>query len=369
MMRAAIYSRKSTAQDGVDDTDLSVQRQEDSARAFAAAKGWTVLDGHVYADKGISGAAAPATLREKARMLAAIMAVGGPPFEVLITQAPDRLSRRDGDESFAELKAIARAGVEIWFYADGSRFTFGDFASNTLGFLRGEFAAEYRRAIAVKTSEAMRRKFQRGHVVGGRTFGYDNCCSACARLLPSGAERCCKDGHTVRRINPAEAAVVREIHERSARGEGLTRITKALNAAGAVTPRAQQGRPHAWATSSVRAVLHRTAYSSDDVYGKTKKRDVFGAVHQTPRPASEWQHRTDPSLRIISDELWSRAHDRLAERQRKHTGGRGRQRDLDSHYLLSGFARCGTCNGGLAHHSRQHGSQRARTSYYGCTSY
>jgi hypothetical protein len=31
----------------------------------------------------------------------------------------------------------------------------GDFASNTLGFLRAEFAAEYRRAIAAKVREAM----------------------------------------------------------------------------------------------------------------------------------------------------------------------------------------------------------------------
>ena len=36
-------------------------------------------------------------------------------------------------------------------------------------------------------------------------------------------------------------------------------------------------------------------------------------------------------------------------------------------YLLSGFARCGCCNGGLAAHSRSHGARRQR--FYGCTSF
>ena len=34
-------------------------------------------------------------------------------FQVLVMQAPDRLSR--GDDGFAELTRIAKTGVEIWF--------------------------------------------------------------------------------------------------------------------------------------------------------------------------------------------------------------------------------------------------------------
>ena len=93
-------------------------------------------------------------------MLSAIT-TGEPPFDVLVTQVGDRLSRRDGDEAFAALKTIARAGVEVWFYSDGTRFQFGDFASNTLSFLKGEFAAEYRRAVSQKTYEAHRRMARR----------------------------------------------------------------------------------------------------------------------------------------------------------------------------------------------------------------
>jgi hypothetical protein len=54
-MIAAIYARKSTDQN-LPDEEKSVTRQVERARAFAARKGWTVADAHVYADDGISGA-------------------------------------------------------------------------------------------------------------------------------------------------------------------------------------------------------------------------------------------------------------------------------------------------------------------------
>jgi DNA invertase Pin-like site-specific DNA recombinase len=55
-MIAAIYARKSTEQTGVSDEARSVTRQIEHARAYAARKGWTVADEHVYQDDGISGA-------------------------------------------------------------------------------------------------------------------------------------------------------------------------------------------------------------------------------------------------------------------------------------------------------------------------
>ena len=55
-MIAAIYARKSTEQTGADADAKSVARQIDNARAFAASKGWTVADAHIYADDAISGA-------------------------------------------------------------------------------------------------------------------------------------------------------------------------------------------------------------------------------------------------------------------------------------------------------------------------
>ena len=55
-MIAAIYVRKSTEQTGTAEEAKSVTRQIDHARAYAATKGWTVAEAHVYVDDGISGA-------------------------------------------------------------------------------------------------------------------------------------------------------------------------------------------------------------------------------------------------------------------------------------------------------------------------
>ena len=125
---------KSTQQDVTDPWDKSVERQIENAKAFAASKGWTVAEGQIYVDDAVSGAET-AKLREKQRMLALIRS-GSAPFEILVTQSNDRLSRRDGDDALRELKDIDRAGIEIWFYADGQRFEYGTFETNTMGFLR-----------------------------------------------------------------------------------------------------------------------------------------------------------------------------------------------------------------------------------------
>jgi DNA invertase Pin-like site-specific DNA recombinase len=141
-MIAAVYARKSTEQTGADADAKSVARQIDNARAFAAAQGWTVHDSFIYADDAISGAEIK-KLVNRQRLLDAVDG-GRPPFQVLVMRDASRFSRRDGDEAFGELKRLAQAGVEIWFYQDGTRFSFGTFSDNVVGFVRAEMMAASR---------------------------------------------------------------------------------------------------------------------------------------------------------------------------------------------------------------------------------
>lgn len=151
-------------------------------------------------------------------------------------------------------------------------------------------------------------------------------------------------------------------------GCGLTRIMKALNEEGLPAPRPQQGRPRGWVTSSVREVLLRPLYRGEIVWNQSRKRDAWGLANRSERQAEAWVRLAAPDLRMISEDLWRTAHKRFDERQRKHTtSGRRRPGDIDSPYLLSGFARCAVCGGGMAAHSRQHGGQRVF--FYGCTSF
>lgn len=161
---------------------------------------------------------------------------------------------------------------------------------------------------------------------------------------------------------------MRRIFELCATGTGLTRIAKTLNAERAVSPRPQQARPAGWSPSTVRDVLHRTLYRGEVLWNRSRKRDTWGQHRQQARPAAEWLRVDAPNLRVVSEEAWEAAHSRLRGiRARLETAQGDRpivRRDIDSAYLLSGFARCASCGGALSVVSRQHG--RRRVFFYGC---
>ena len=344
-MNVAIYSRKSTSQNGADIDAKSTARQIENARAFAEAKGWRVSDEHVYADDAVSGAETK-RLVNRQRLLDVIRA--GAPFGAVIMRDASRFSRRDGDEAFGELKALARAGVEVWFYQDGTRFTFGTMADNVVGFVRAEMNAEFRRQIAKWTREAMQRKARAGHVTGGRVFGYDN-----VRV----------NGHVERRINDAEAGVVRRIYELYATGHGLPTIAHTLNDDAAPCPRAQQGRVKGWCASSVREVLKRPLYRGEIVWGKSRKRGDDGQVAPTRQTRATWLHTPAPELRLVSEKLAASVDARFAsmrKRALRQANGRliGRPPGEGSPYLLTGLLRCGVCGGGMEVLSSASGGKR-----------
>jgi site-specific DNA recombinase len=353
---AAIYARRSTEQRGADAEAKSVQMQIANARAFAREQGWTVDERHVYFDDAVLGAD---IRRLKARQQLLDVIARGAPFQILIVREQSRFWRRDGDETFGELKAIARAGVDVWFYRDRSRFSFGTFGDNILGFVKAEAAADYRRQIAGWTYDAMERKARAGHVTGGRVFGYTN-----VRVA----------GHVERRIVDDEARIVRRIFELAAAGLGKTTIAKRLNAGGAIAPQPRgQDRPVGWAPSSVREVLHRELYRGVSVWGRTKKRDAGGQVDPHARPESDWLRVEAPQLRVVPEPLWRAAHARLEASRHAYlrgTSGRlcGRPVDgADRKHLLIGLARCKTCGGTIEVNSRRHG--RTRQPFYACATH
>jgi DNA invertase Pin-like site-specific DNA recombinase len=108
---AAIYARKSTDQSSVADEQKSVARQVDHARQYAARKGWTVSNEHVFIDDGISGAefaARPGFLR----LMNALKP--RPAFQVLVMSEESRLGREAIETAYA-LKQIVTSGVRAWF--------------------------------------------------------------------------------------------------------------------------------------------------------------------------------------------------------------------------------------------------------------
>jgi site-specific DNA recombinase len=352
-MKGAIYSRKSTEQNVSEDA-RSVTRQAELARAFAAEKNWTVVE--EYVDDGVSGALTE-KLVSRARMLAA--ATEGR-FQALIVRDLDRLSRND-EELPSLVYALRDCGVEIWCYADRSRVDTRTALNRGMLSMRATFAAAEREAAQTRTREAMRRKAERGEVAGGRVLGYTN-------VRQPG-------GPVLRVVNAAEAAIVRRIFDLCAQGRGLLKTARTLNAEGVENPSGQDRsraskRVGSWSTSGLRAILHRELYRGRIVYGATQNDYRGGKRIKVPPLAGEAPIVLEqPELRIVSQELWQAAHERMAATHAallRRTDGQmvGRPASgLESKYLLSGMLSCGACGGRLVINKTMGSRGRPQTRY------
>ena len=348
-MIAAIYARKSSDQN-LPDEEKSVTRQVAHARACAARKGWSVAEAHVYADDGISGAEftkRPGFLR----LMNALRPRAA--FQVLIMAEESRLGRESIEVAYA-LKQFSQAGVRVFLYLEDRERTI-DSPTEKLLMSVAAFADEMERERAQqRTADAMLRKARAGHVVGGRVFGYDN------------LEIQAPDGHrlhVVRQVNVEQAAVVRRIFALCAKGQGFTRIAKALNEDGVTPPRRASG----WAPTTVREIFLRPLYRGEVVWNKQRKRDRWGVKKYLARPEGEWLHLDAPELRIVREDLWQAAHRRLdTTRALYATGGRATDRPDQEQYLLSGLATCATCGGSLVAFTRDYKRAGQRGRFYGC---
>lgn len=358
-MIAAVYARKSTDQNGVADEEKSVARQVERARAYALKKGWTVLSRYVFADDGISGAEF-----ERRPGLMALMASlkPRPPFQVLIMSNVDRLGREQIETTYL-LKQIIVAGVRVFDYME-DRERVLDSPTDKLLLSVTTYAAEMERHQArQRTRDALLSKALRGYVTGGAVFGYRN-----VEVLGDGAKR----QHVVREIDPAQAEIVRRIFTLAAEGSGFKRIAAHLNQEGVPSPRPRRtGRPRSWTSSSIRGVLLNPLYRGQVVWGRIRKRDSWGLKKCLHRPESEWVKLDAEHLRIVSDELWHATAGRIASTRmaRGHDAGRGTGgrpiRATESRYLLTGFAQCELCGGGMVV-GTQDIKRRGRRAVYVC---
>jgi DNA invertase Pin-like site-specific DNA recombinase len=348
-MIAAIYARKSTDQN-LPDEEKSVTRQVEHARAYAARKGWSVADAHVYADDGISGA----EFMKRPGYLALMNALRPrPPFQVLIVMEQSRLGRSLDEVPYA-LKRITDAGVRVYCYLTDSevkRESAADkFMIHAIAFV-DDMAREQSRE---RTRDALRRKVEHGHIAGGLCYGYRN-----LRL----------SGHVEREIIPEEAEVLRRIFRAITGGVGYLKVAQGLNADGVPGPRGSR----AWAASTIRAMIFNPLYRGELVWGRTRWADQGGTKRKLDvKDSSAWVTVPAPALRIIDEELWKATHERLAQGRAVYmarTNGQSWGRPTnptESKYLLTGLLRCGHCGGGL-HVSRQSGRRgQGLWLYYVC---
>jgi DNA invertase Pin-like site-specific DNA recombinase len=140
MTKAAVYARKSTE----DPAAASVVRQVEHARAFAERKGWSILEGHVFVEDGVSGG----EFRDRRGLLRLLNAARSTPrpFDVVVMAEASRLGR---DRLRTELVAryLHERGVVLGYYGTGEQERL-DTPEERFVLAARSFAAELERAKA-----------------------------------------------------------------------------------------------------------------------------------------------------------------------------------------------------------------------------
>jgi DNA invertase Pin-like site-specific DNA recombinase len=317
MSRAAIYLRVST-----DEQRESLDAQERGARAWCERTGAAVVA--VYRDEGVSGA--EWTRRAGVLDLRADAARSPRPWDVLVVRDLDRLGR-DAIRLPELLSHLRDHEVRVLEWSTGHVVELDGMAL-IVAQLRAGLAQIERETIAHRVRTALKGKAERGLVVGGDVYGY-------ARVRsPDGVRYV---------IDEAEAAVVREVFERHARGDGLREIGRSLNTRGVPSPRAGTRGTGTWSPSALHEITHRDRYLGVLRWGVTGSRYRQGTrVATVGRDVVEV---CDESLRIIDDATWAavRARDDSARVAADRPVVRRAAR-----HLLVGHAVCDACGGPIA---------------------
>lgn len=295
MRTAGLYLRISKDMTG---EGLAVERQRADGIRLVEMRGWKLH--REYVDNDISAAGR----KRRPGFEALLRAVEENEISVIVSLSLDRLTRNRRDQvrlietcqQHSVLVALVRGSDVDMTTAVGRAM-----ADMMAVWARMEIEQKSERHISQIAQAA-----NSGRMVGGRrAFGYT------------------ADGLA---LEPAEAAVVRDLYDQWLTGTDLTSMAHALNQAGHTTP---QGNP--WTRGSVREVLANPRNAA--------LRGMRDVVNRRTGTRSQWHRIVGPAVwpAIVPEETWRAAMVRIKDPKRP-----GNHRGVyPSRHMLSGIAQCG----------------------------
>ncbi|PYR93544.1 MAG: hypothetical protein DMF84_09080 [Acidobacteria bacterium] len=351
-MRVACYARYSSDLQ----KDTSIEDQLRVAREYAVSRNWEVLKDHIYRDAAVSGGSIEG--RVGVQRLLAAAAQKPRPFDVVLVDDSSRIAR-DIADAIRVMQQLKFLGVRVIYISQGI-----DSASeqaDALIMVHGLIDSLYLKELAKKIKRGLAGQIERGFATGAKTYGY--------RTVPVPDPSGKKDssggpallGKRIE-IDPDEASVIRRVFEWAADGVGVASIVERLNRERARPPRGAR-----WAKGAVNRLLANERYLGKQIWGQRAWEREPGTMKKVARAVArdEWKSNERPDLRIISEELWKRAHaTRAAVRQAvapKRNLARGKDARFHSPHVFTGFMKCAECGGTISSVSGGKGSPR-----FGC---
>ena len=318
-MRAAIYARYSSYLQ----SEASVEDQVRLCNEYAAGRGFRVVN--IYTDYAISGG----TLRNRPGLLALLDAAKQGGFDILLSEALDRLSR-DQEDIAAIYKRLSHGDVKIVTLSEG------EINELHVG-LKGTMNALFLKDLAQKTRRGQRGRVEAGKIPGGKSYGY----KIVRRLLDDGSVTTGE-----REIDEREATIIRRIFTCYADGMAPRKIAAQLNAEGIPGPRGGL-----WNASTINGsrqrrngILNNELYLGRITYNRQRfvKDPETGKRLSRPNPEHEWIVADVPHLRIMDDDIWEQVQ-AIKARYSSYPGNKRQTKKR----LLSGLVKCGCCGGSM----------------------
>lgn len=203
MLKVALHARYSSDSQ----REASIEDQLRLCRRLAERQGWNIVDS--YTHPAISGAS---LLRPGIQEL--IQDAQRRRFEIVLAEAMDCLSRDQGDIT-GLFKRMQFASVCIVTLSEG------DVSHLHVG-LKGTMNALFLKDLADKTRRGQRGRIEKGMAGGGVCYGYDVVRTIAADGRPTTGER---------KVNEAQAEMIRRIFEVYAAGRSSRTIAIDLNRA------------------------------------------------------------------------------------------------------------------------------------------
>ena len=325
-MKVAIYARYST--DLQDKT--SIAGQVANCEAISSREGFHVVAR--FQDEGRSG---NDDRRDGYQTMLEALKRGD--FKAIVCDETSRITRNQAE--LHRLTAELRFRDQFLITADGVD-TRAE-SSELILAVKAAIDQMEGRKIGYRTYRSLRERHKDGHSAGGKIYGYSSI----------------EDGDYRRRIvDEEQAAIVREIFERYAAGEGVKSIARDLNERRIPSPGSywnnKKRRAVGWvhttlcgSHSKASGILRNPIYAGRCTWNKRKGKKVPGTGQriQQRRPEVEWVEFQDESLRIVSDTVWNKVQARLMQsRLNAHANNKGGR---PPRYLLSGLLTCASCGG------------------------
>lgn len=305
-MKIAAYARVSTEKESQVE---SFEKQIEFFNEFTKKNNYELYK--LYADEGISGK----QIKHRKQFQQMMQDAKAKKFDKVVVKDVSRFARNTVDllQSIRELKSY---GIEVDFLNNGEIMEGGS-----------EFILTILGAMAQQESANMSKRVKFGKDITAKkgrvpniVFGYDK--------IP--------DERYTLKINEEEAKIIKEIFESYVyKGIGTTKIAWDLNDRGIRTKKTKSK----WVQTSIVRMLKNPIYTGRVTNKKSEVTDFITGTRKD-LPEEEWIIVEKPEMRIISDELFNRAQDILAQRSNEFKLNNKREK---TEYVFSTLIYCKHC--------------------------